>query len=455
MFPLKDDTMNTEKAELFIQKYDMLPPGTRVLCAVSGGADSVALLHFLHEREGAEVIAAHFNHCLRGEESDRDEEFVKALCESLGVKCVTERGDVAAFAAESGRGTEDAARVLRYEFLRRTAESEGCGRIATAHNADDNAETVLLNLTRGTGLKGLGGIPPVRGEIIRPLLQTTRAEIEDYLSDKGLGHIEDSSNALDDYSRNRLRHHVTPILREVNPAFAETVARMTESLREDEEYFREKALEFIAENCGDDGSVPAAELMALPRSVRMRVIRIKCGREIAAVHCRAVENLCLVRSLHAHADIPGMRVTREFDRLIFGAGSAGEIERHILEPGTRLSLAGPGLQISCEFVPGCTEIHKSLNTFFFKSENICGRIFVASRSEGDKIRLRGRNCTKSLKKLFSEARMSINERISCPVIYDEAGVAAVYGFGVAERCAAEVGDDCLIVKIEKSKEEER
>lgn len=453
MSPLKEDTMNTEKAELFIQKHNMLPPGTKVLCAVSGGADSVALLHFLSKMEDVKLAAAHYNHCLRGTESDADEEFVKTLCGKLGIECVTGRGDVAAYAAESGKSTEEAARTLRYEFLEKTARELGCGCIATAHNADDNAETVLLNLTRGTGLKGLCGIPPVRGKIIRPFLQNTREEIEHYLEQNGLEHIEDSSNALDDYSRNRIRHHVSPVLRQLNPSYTSAIARMTESLREDEEYISSAAAEFIGrETKGRSLSVDA--VMALESPVRMRVFRLMHGGELSAVHCRAIENICLVRSVHAHADVPGMRVSREFDKLIFGGGEAEEIAKRELIPGEKLHISEAGIEIFCEYVPSCAEIHKSLNTFFFKNENICGKIFVSSRCEGDKIRLEGRNCTKSLKKLFSEAKMELNDRKSCPVIYDEAGPIGVYGFGTAQRCAARSGDNCIAVRIKKIDEDE-
>ncbi|MBR2880245.1 MAG: tRNA lysidine(34) synthetase TilS, partial [Oscillospiraceae bacterium] len=264
----------------------MIPPGTKVLCAVSGGADSVALLHFLSKMEDVKLAAAHYNHCLRGTESDADEEFVKTLCGKLGIECVTGRGDVAAYAAESGKSTEEAARTLRYEFLEKTARELGCSCIATAHNADDNAETVLLNLTRGTGLKGLCGIPPVRGKIIRPFLQNTREEIEHYLEQNGLEHIEDSSNALDDYSRNRIRHYVSPVLRQLNPSYTSAIARMTESLREDEEYISSAAAEFIGrETKGRSLSVDA--VMALESPVRMRVFRLMHGGELSAVHCRA------------------------------------------------------------------------------------------------------------------------------------------------------------------------
>ncbi len=413
---------------------------------MSGGADSVALLHFLWKTEGVEVAAAHYNHCLRGAESDSDEEFVKALCAAMGIECITGRGDVAAYAAESGKSTEDAARTLRYEFLRKAAAQLGCSRIATAHNADDNAETVLLNLTRGTGLKGLCGILPVRGEIIRPFLQNTREEIEEYLSQNGLEHIEDSSNALDDYSRNRIRHHVSPVLRQLNPSYASAIARMTESLRDDEEYISSAAEEFIGREA-KGGSVGVDAVMALDSPVRMRVFRLMHGGELSAVHCRAIENICLVRSVHACADVPGMRVSREFDKLIFGGKETQKVERRELSAGEKVWVSEAETEISCEYVPFCSEIHKSLNTFYLKSESICGSLSFASRSEGDKIRLEGRNCTKSLKKLFSEARLELGERQKRLVFYDEAGVVAVEGFGVAERCSAKNGDNCIVIKL--------
>lgn len=204
----------------------LLPQNGGVLCAISGGADSVYLLCRLCElREslGLRVWAAHYNHCLRGAESDRDEDFVRALCAGLGVEAYFGRGDVAAFARENGLGTEGAARRLRYEFLEQTADALGADAIATAHTADDNAETMLLNLARGAGLRGLCGIPPRRGRVIRPILGVTREEIDAYLEGQGVAHVEDSSNAGDDYARNRIRHHAVPALRSVNPEFPEAL----------------------------------------------------------------------------------------------------------------------------------------------------------------------------------------------------------------------------------------
>ena len=199
----------------------MLEDGEPVLVALSGGADSVALLRAL-QALAYPVRAFHLNHCLRGAESDRDEAFCRALCAGLGVPLTVERIDVAA-ARAAGEGIEAAARRIRYARL--TAAAQGA-KIATAHTADDNLETMLFHLVRGTGPKGLAGIPPVRGQVIRPLLGVTRAAVEAYLHALGQDYVTDSTNADDAYTRNRIRHEVVPVLRQINPAVSGAAARL-------------------------------------------------------------------------------------------------------------------------------------------------------------------------------------------------------------------------------------
>lgn len=433
----------------FCEKYGMLPQSGIVLCAVSGGKDSMYLiekLRGLSSEYGFELACAHFNHRLRGEESDRDEQFVRDYCEKRKIPCYIGTGDVRAFAQERHQGTEEAARILRYEFLEKTADDIGAVRIATAHTADDNAETVLFNLSRGSGLKGLCGIPPVRGRLIRPMLQTGTEEVLSYLEENKVPHVEDSTNAGDDYMRNRIRHRIIPELREINGGFDGNLMRCSSLLREDEEFLSSLAQSFIEENFSGD-SLPAGKFAALPKPVSARVLRFFMPDGMTKAHIEAVRKVAESDDPHGAADISGMRILRDYDRLILGAKYAEEIPRRDLHIGETAILAEAGLQITLEFIKNCKEIHNSFNTFSFQSDSICGNIFVKSRSEGEKIRLNNRKITKTLKKLFSENRINGEKRAKVPVLYDENGVIAVYGFGIAERVCPTEGNDVLKVEI--------
>ena len=229
------------KLRKLLRQYDMVAKDDHVICAVSGGADSVALLfgmYLLREKLGITLSAAHFNHRLRGEESDRDEQFVRDFCSRYDIPLSVGSARVVA----GKKGLEAAAREARYAFFATLP-----GKIATAHTADDNAETVLMHLVRGTGLRGLGGISPVNGNIIRPMLTVTRQEVLAFLEEYCLSHVEDGSNKTDDFLRNRLRHRVMPLLKAENPRLAENLSQMAMELRYDAE-----ALEL-------DGKLPSVE----------------------------------------------------------------------------------------------------------------------------------------------------------------------------------------------------
>jgi tRNA(Ile)-lysidine synthase len=227
----------TQKAALFMHGLS-LSGAERVIVALSGGADSTALLLFMKENV-SNTEAVHVNHGLRGAESDADEAFCRLLCERLNVPLTVERVDVKGFASESGTSTEEAARILRYRVFEKV--SGGSVLVATAHNADDNGETMLWNLIRGTGLTGLSGIPARRDNFIRPLLTVTRSEIIEFLHDRKQEYVTDSTNLTDDYSRNFIRHNIMPKIMTLNPAFVRKTSETAAILRDIDSFIKNTA----------------------------------------------------------------------------------------------------------------------------------------------------------------------------------------------------------------------
>lgn len=411
---------------------DLLPRDGRILCAVSGGPDSMYLLERLREL-GYRVAAAHFEHGLRGEESLNDASFVRSWCEEHDIPFFAGSGDTAAWAGEQRLGVEEAARMLRYDFLEHAADEWKADVIATAHTADDNAETVLMHLTRGTGLRGLGGIPPVRGRIVRPMLDTTRDEVLRYLAERRIPFQEDATNAEDDCMRNRIRHHVVPALRRENPAFTGAVCRMAGLLREDEEYLTELAERFLEDNCAEDGTLPAYRLSELPAPVARRVIRLAAG----PVPREQTDRILALARCGGTADVSGMRVAVSSGRIAFDAAEGQTLPERLLRPGEDILLPEAGLGVRCEKIssyPG--DVNKSFNTFLFSCENIDGMVTVGTRRPGDRYRPLGRGCTKTLKMLFLENRVPRWRRSTVPVLRDKTGIVGVYGMPPAERTAA-------------------
>lgn len=249
----------------------MLRDGDSVVCALSGGADSVSLLHAmwrLREELGIGISACHVNHGLRGEESDGDMRFCQRLCDSIGVHLHLLQTDVREY-QQKHESIEETARRVRYDFFAEVSEGK---KLATAHNLNDSAETVLLNMMRGTGLKGLCGIPPVRGNIIRPLIYCSRREVEEYCTQNALDFVTDKTNLCDDYTRNKVRHRVLPAMLEINGSFLEVSARTQKSLREDSDFLEAMAEDALM-SARVEGGYSSADIAALPKPVRSRVIR--------------------------------------------------------------------------------------------------------------------------------------------------------------------------------------
>lgn len=279
-----------------IEAYQMLSSDAAVVAGVSGGADSMALLHLLWQQRQAwpelKVSAAHVNHCLRGEEANRDEAHVRQYCQKEGIPLEVLRINVREEAEKRGMGLEACGRAVRYEFFRRLAGESGV--IATAHTLSDHVETVLLHMTRGTGLKGLCGIPPVRENIVRPLIDCTRREIEDYCRENEIPYVTDSTNLKAEYSRNKIRLQVFPALKEINPALEEAVGRMTQSLREDDGYLWAEARCLLERAALEKGGWSCSVLSQGKKPVRIRALRLLQGEsKPEARHLEEIDRMVL------------------------------------------------------------------------------------------------------------------------------------------------------------------
>jgi tRNA(Ile)-lysidine synthase len=308
-----------------IQRHRLCPPGCRVLIGLSGGSDSVALTLLMRELsehgEFSVVGLAHLNHRLRPT-ADRDQAFCCRLGESLGLPVHIEAIDVAGYAAAQRLSREDAARRLRYEFLHRVALQIGADRIAVGHTRDDQAETFLLKLVRGAGLAGLAGIYPQRGEIIRPLLDASRSDLQAYLKSRGHAWVDDESNEDLDNPRNRIRHSVLPELNRAYPSATNAIARTAGVAREDSDWLDEVSRsrhDALVTRSEDGVQMDAAALLAEPPPIRRRIVlmALRCavsGHEIGLEHVEAVLGVAARES--GGVDVPGGRAELRREKLV-------------------------------------------------------------------------------------------------------------------------------------------
>lgn len=397
------------KLRAFLKEQALLSPGDSVIAAVSGGADSVAMLfalYLLRDELGITLEAAHFNHHLRGAESDRDEAFVTDFCGRYDIPLHLGSGRI----VPGKKGLEAAARDARYAFLRSLP-----GKVATAHTADDNAETVLMRLIRGTGLKGLGAIAPVSGNVIRPMLTVTRDDVEAFLEEYALPHVEDSSNAEDDFLRNRIRHGILPLMRAENPRIGENLSAMALLLRQDEACLQA----MIPEEQMPDVSRLKAMEPALRRRALERFLKAQGVREPEQIHILQAEQLLYHWSPSASMQFPGgVTIGRQYDRLV-------RLECAPELPETRLSVPGETCIGGKRFVSEyATDLEERPGSVL-----VCpvGVLTVRSRRSDDIMRLPGG--TRSLKKMYIDRKIPASQRAAVPVLADDRGVLAVFGIG--------------------------
>ncbi len=446
-----------------------MPETTPILVAYSGGPDSTALLHMLcayAEPYGGKIYAAHVNHGIRGKEADRDEEFCQKIADDLGIKLFVFHADVPRLAKESGESIETTARTVRYRFFDRIMQQYDIPVLATAHNAEDNLETILFHMLRGSGLNGICGIPVTRncegGVLVRPILSMTRAEILSYCKKNSLSYVTDSTNTDTDYTRNRLRAEVLPALLAIQPKAVQSAARLSRHLRSDalcldsmatmflEELRRENALEIEKIN-GSPDAVTHRALAALYRE-------ISGGMALEDTHISALCRLCERGIPHSRICLPnGIEACVEDGWLVFRPSEKAKKSLPFSVPLTEKHtiISQIGCEIITDYTHNSKNIYKNSIRMSLDSATIKGCLFVRNKMPGDRIRMGGMN--KSLKKLLCEKKIPLSLRTRLPILCDDDGIVAVPLVGVRDDAKSKTDSSVLTIQIvfcEESKENE-
>ncbi len=456
--PLTTSMNNTvlQKIEYANQKHCLFYEGQKILCGLSGGADSVCLLVSLCElsqKYGFSVGAVHVNHMIRGKEADRDEEFSKALCQRLSVEFFCERRDVPTFSKEQGLSLELCARNERYKFFEEICKNHGYTTLATAHNANDNAETFLINAIRGCSLKGLCAIPVTRRlskgcdvTIIRPLLYVERAEIEAFLREKEQGFVTDSTNLSDDYTRNCIRHKILPQMQDLNTSVVKTLCMCAETLKKDSEF-----LEKLTEQSFTD---KVSQLKKLDYSLQSRIIAkmyAACANNEYIIEKKHIDEIIskINQSLPDKAytmSLPGKITLTCSDGVLSFTKKECKKEQEIiwdvmLKDGINL-FANSKYLILVENIVSKEHIHSSDNfehgqniykiykTDYIYSDTMLGSLCARARVPGQKFLQNGIH--KSVKRLMCDKKIPLCDRETLPFIYADNALCCIPGVGVSD-----------------------
>jgi tRNA(Ile)-lysidine synthase len=425
----------------------LLAGGEKVLVALSGGADSVALLLVLGDlasRWSITLHAFHLNHQLRGREADGDERFVQRLCRKLGVPCTTVRADVRGYSRKHKVPLEEAGRNLRYALLEQSADNLGCQKIAIAHNADDNAETMLMNLIRGAGLNGLSGMPVARGRLIRPLLGIERIAIERYLKLRGTAWRRDSSNTQIEFRRNLIRHKLMPILAEINPQVTAALNRTARLLKDDDAGLDEQArkiAKLIADREPGGYRIDFAQLLKYNISLRRRIVKMLMP-ELDFETIESVLQVAAGPTGKTKSLTRGRIARREHDGLYLGVASQdsalGVATGRALNVPGRTQFPELGLEVETQVGNGTHHRNNGSVAEHFDLTALRLPLSIRPRQPGDRmVPFGGRD--KKLKEILINDKIPRRRRDRLPVLCDQEGILWVVGSRRSDR--ARVDDD--------------
>ncbi|MBP3442261.1 MAG: tRNA lysidine(34) synthetase TilS [Clostridia bacterium] len=417
------------KVKSALEKYSMHPEGKRVVVALSGGADSMALLTVLYrlrDEYGLTLEACHVNHGIRGDAAKRDEDFVKSYCEKLGIKLHLFSYDVPAVAKKQGIGLEECGRRLRYKSF----ASLGDCLTATAHTLSDRCETLLLNEVRGSSVKGLCSIPAVRGNIIRPLIDCTRSEIEDYCRDNSIPFVTDDTNFDDLYSRNRIRLNVIPELRKLNPSLEQAFQRLINCASEDEEYFERLTAEIVSEAekaNGYDAELISRQHTSVRKRVIAHIIKTQTGLNPELIHLKMVEDILEGGTVQ----IIGDTVVKVKNSVLYINPQKETAEEWEYDFSTlEVSLKNRKIKATVfnkNDLPPKQFVHNKVLDY----DTVVGGCVIRNRRAGDRLRLAGSSCTKTLKKIFNEKHLEGRNNLA--VLADDEGILWVENLGCTDR----------------------
>jgi len=411
--------------------------GKRIVVGFSGGADSVSLLHrlvSLREELGICVEAAHLNHCLRGAESERDEAFAEDFCKKHDVLLHLKRVDIKSLAEKKGVSEETCGREERYSFFDEVAKGD---LVATAHTLSDNIETVIFHMIRGTSLKGLCGIPSKRDNIVRPLIECTREDVEDYCRRENLEYVTDSTNLSSDYIRNKIRIEIVPKFYEINPSADKAFLRMEKVLSSEERYLDNKTTQIFGKMKENDFSL---EFLQGEDEIFYSRVAVKLLEEYnLPLDYNNIERLSLLlKKEKSREQIQGDFYFKvEKNRVFFEEEKTFPyFEKEVAKENGSFLIESKGeIQLIVTDIEDFKKVYKNLLIFALDYDTIIGRLVFRQRKDGDKIKLFKRNVTKSLKKAFNEKKIPISERQKSLVLCDEKDIIAVENLGVSQRCA--------------------
>lgn len=427
--------MNKEDVLSVIKRYNMLENCDRIVVGLSGGADSVCLLSVLNSLKaeyGFSLVAAHINHGIRGAEAQRDEESCKRLCESLNVPLEILHADIPTLSKQQGIGEEECGRIVRYDFFRSLAGERG--KIATAHNLNDNAETLLLNLVRGAGSKGACGIPPVRDNIIRPLIETDRESIEKYCEENKLQYVTDSTNLECEYSRNKIRIKVLPTLCEINQNAVGALSGFASRMRE-QEAFLESAVNEKYALCVKNSVLYEAEFSALDIFLKKRI----AGRFLSELSHGEVESkhiddfLRFVGSGKALVTASATEIVSRDGKIFKKPEQAEQFSVGFSLDDKKVNLPFCEISIEKYDIKDLQNLNKDILDNLIDCDKISNTLILRSRKDGDKFTFSKRRVTKTVKKLFNEDKIPPEVRNRMIILDSDGEVVWLRGYGTNKK----------------------